>query len=419
VKTSGAVPAIRAWLALGLVAGFSRTHLLAGSARDAAPAGGGSVSLCSMPAEIFLGGGILLPVRVNGSGPLWFALDSAGGSGYAIEAGRAASLGLVPFEHGLSTGAGEEPVPFSLARSARIELPGVTIDAPQVALLSLRPLEPFSGHALDGILGFGLFSSYVVEIDYEARRVSLYAPEGFVYSGDGAAVPLEVEKNHFFIGATVVLPGRKPLPGRFLIDTGAPTATLILSTPFVRRHRLRAEGAREYVDRSIPGLGGETAVILSRASEVDVAGFRIRRMTLALSQDKAGSLASSEFDGIVGGELLRRFHVVFDVRRRRLFLRPNGAFREPYEHNMSGLGLRAEGEGFRIVKIHRVIPGSAADSAGLREGDEIRAIDGRPAAEMTLDGIYRLLRQEGRSLLFATVRAGQRRTVKLILRRLA
>jgi C-terminal processing protease CtpA/Prc len=86
---------------------------------------------------------------------------------------------------------------------------------------------------------------------------------------------------------------------------------------------------------------------------------------------------------------------------------------------MSGLGLRAEGEGFRIVKIHRVIPGSAADSAGLREGDEIRAIDGRPAAEMTLDGIYRLLRQEGRSLLFATVRAGQRRTVKLILRRLA
>ena len=86
---------------------------------------------------------------------------------------------------------------------------------------------------------------------------------------------------------------------------------------------------------------------------------------------------------------------------------------------MSGLGLRAEGEGFRIVKIHRVMPGSAADSAGLREADEIRAIDGRPTAEMTLDGIYRLFKQEGRSLIFTAVRAGQGLTVKLVLRHLA
>lgn len=372
-----------------------------------------------MPAEILLGGGILVRARVNGSGPLWFALDSAGGSGFIVDTRTARALRLAPFEHGSSAGAGKEPVPISFARGARIELPGLTLDPPRVALLSLRSLEPFSGRSLDGILGFGLFADHIVEIDYAARRINLYPPAGWIASGKAVAMPLEVANDHVYVEANVVMPGHGRLTGRFMVDTGAPTATLVLNTPFVLRHGLRAGAGTEYVDRSLPGLGGETSQILSRASEVVLGGLRIPGMTLTLSQDEGGTLASSRFDGIIGGELLRRFTAVFDVPGRRLILEPNAALGEPYEHNMSGLGLRAEGEDFRIIRIHRVIRGSPAETAGIREGDEIQAIDGVPSSQRTLDQIYRMFKREGKSLTLATVRRGRSRTARLTLRRLA
>ncbi len=373
-----------------------------------------------MSAEILLGGGILVRARVNGSEPLWFAVDSAGGSGFIVDTRTARALRLEPFEHGSSTGAGKETVAISFARGARIELPGLALDPPRVALISLRPLEPFSGRVLNGILGFGLFADHIVEVDYAARRLNLYSPAGWSPSPKSVAVPLEVSNDHIYVEANLVMPGHGALTGRFMVDTGAPAATLVLNTPFVLRHGLRAAAGTEYVDRSLPGLGGETSQILSRASEVVLGGLRIPEVTLTLSQDEAGTLASSRFDGIVGGELLRRFTAVFDVPGRRLLLEPNAAFGEPYEHTMTGLGLTAEGEDFRIIRTHRVIRGSPADMAGIREGDQIRAIDGVPSSQMTLDQIYRLFKsREGRTLILSTVRGGQKRKARLTLRRMA
>jgi C-terminal processing protease CtpA/Prc len=55
---------------------------------------------------------------------------------------------------------------------------------------------------------------------------------------------------------------------------------------------------------------------------------------------------------------------------------------------------------------------------GLREGDEIIKIDGKPASTFTLDQFYRLFKQEGREYLFEIARGEERLSVRVKLRRI-
>jgi PDZ domain/Aspartyl protease len=375
--------------------------------------------IATIPADVLLGGGLLLQARVNDSEPLWFALDSGGGSGFIIDSRRAKVLGLELQGGGESTGAGEHSVKFSYAENVNINLPGAALPPQKVAVIALDALEPFAGRELDGIIGYGLFSRYVVEVDYAAHRINLYDPQGYRYSGSGVRLPLTVEKDHFFIPVWITMPNRTPIGARVMVDSGAPTATIVLNRPFVEKQNLLAGAGRMFLDRSLPGLGGETKQLLSRASEVRLGTLSIPNPTITFSQDAAGSLADPTFDGIIGGELLRRFKVVFDAPHRQLILEPNAYFNEPYEHNMSGAGLRAEGKDFRTVRINRIIADSPAAQAGLREGDVLVSVDGKPSSDFTLSQLYGMFKQEGREYVFGIARGQAKFQTKIKLRRLA
>ncbi|MCI0349467.1 MAG: PDZ domain-containing protein [Acidobacteriales bacterium] len=140
-------------------------------------------------------------------------------------------------------------------------------------------------------------------------------------------------------------------------------------------------------------------------------------MTL-YSQAGKGELASNSNIGIIGGEILRRFTAIFDYSRKRMILEPNAALDEPYEHDMSGLFLLAEGKVVKTIKAHRVFANSPAAEAGLREGDVIVAIDDKPAQELTLNQLKQMFRQEGREYALSVRRNGELLTAKIKLRRL-
>jgi hypothetical protein len=400
-------------LALGIVLGAAMSPEIA---RATLP-GAGTGFVASFPAEVLLGGGILVQARVNGSGPYTFALDSAGGSGFIVDARLAKTLGFALQGESLSSGAGARRVPVSFSKNVVLDLSGVVLRPRTAAVIDLASLEPLSGRAVAGIVGYGLFARYVVKIDYAAHRIDLYALDGYRYSGAGTSVLLRTESEHFFVAARLRLPGRAPIDGNFMVDTGAPMTTIAFCRPFVERFGLLPKGRERIVDRSFAGLGGETTQILGRVTELDLGDLRIRNATVTFAQDEEGTLARRDFDGIIGGEILRRFTVIFDRPRRRLILEPNVHLLEPYEHNMSGIAVRAEGPRGTLA-IHSVIAGSPAEEAGLREGDELESIDGRPAPEFTLDALYEMFKMEGREYSFRVRRGPAILNLRIRMRRL-
>ena len=79
-----------------------------------------------------------------------------------------------------------------------------------------------------------------------------------------------------------------------------------------------------------------------------------------------------------------------------MILEPNRHISEPEEYDMSGVLLIAEGVDLKTFRVKQIIDGSPASTAGLREGDIISAVDGKPASSLTLEQVRQMFKQKGR-----------------------
>src|SRR5204862_65908 len=103
----------------------------------------------------------------------------------------------------------------------------------------------------------------------------------------------------------------------------------------------------------------------------------------------------------------------------QLTLEPNERFNDPYEFDMAGLMVTADGGELRTFRVYYVVAGSPASGAGVKEGDIITALNGQSAAELSLERIRRLFRQGiGNEHRLVIEREGRSLDVTLRLRRL-
>lgn len=373
----------------------------------------------TIPADIAGYGLIFLRARINNSEPLWFALDSGASFPFVIDTRRAKALGLQLKDNlTFNGGAGAGSYEVAATKGVTVDLGGLKFSDQTAAVIALSSLETIAGRHLDGLVGRPLFDRYVVEIDYLENQIKLYQPQSYVYSGKGDSVVLTKHGDYFFVPATIEMPGGPRFDGQFLVDTGGGMVTAILNAPFARAKHLPAPTQTAVLDRSLSGLGGETRLLVSRATSLALGNVVIRAPVVYVSQDIGGALASSDFDGVIGGEILRRFKVIFDYAKRRLILEPNAHYTEPFEYDMSGIRLHAGGGDFRTFTVCQVIDKSPASEAGLSEGDVFAAIDGIPASQFSLDEIYLMLKQQGREYRLSIRRGRRSFSVKLKMRRL-
>src|SRR5215211_4459642 len=203
-------------------------------------------SALKIPFELY-NNHIYLQVGVNGSKPLSFLLDT--GAPHIIDSKQAKALGLKLKFLGQGDGVGEGTVDAYGSQGISFHLPGVSLSGQRVAVLPLYDVAVCAGEivvdergrlrkcepneqrcqtrVIDGVLGHDFFKRFVVEIDYEARLINLYAPGNYKYQGRGESIPLDIADPHIFVQGRLSFAGRAPLNGRFLIDTGGAHALIL------------------------------------------------------------------------------------------------------------------------------------------------------------------------------------------------
>jgi hypothetical protein len=352
---------------------------------------------------------VYLPVRVNGAGPFPFVLDTGAGTASALDQSVADSLGLQSTLLMMGGGgAGEETLALSLG--------GLSFEPYLVAGISLHRMDPHWGKRKDGLIGGDLLSTLVTRIDYTRPSVAFHDARKYEYQGPGEVIPLQVYGN-IFVNAQVLLYGQeRPVDALMMVDTGVRVTTF--NAPFSRAHGLKQQSPATLQGVTGFGVGGVSRGIVGRVLGIRLGSILIENPVTDFSVDERGALADTGFSGIIGADILSRFHVVLDYARARMIIERNAWFARPFEYDMSGLRFVMEGSRFEILKVFSVFGGSPAESAGILPGDVVTAIDGRDAASFTRETLREYLERAGAEVRLAVRRDRATREVTLRLRRL-
>lgn len=368
-----------------------------------------------LPIELY-GNHIFVRVSMHRCQNLGFILDT-GASAPFLNRRRISECDLGAGESHIrgEVGTGEQSVQLSKAKAVSLSLDGVDLFAKDAYVLPLDDLESVLGRQIDGILGPEIFEKNVVEIDYEQRTLRLNDVKSFSYTGPGQTLPIQIRNHRPFLLAKLKVAGHAPQEGLFVIDIGDNSA-LGLHAPFVVKYNLVPSEQASIANVTF-GMAGGSRELIGRAQDLQIGNFVIHQPITAFSQATKGSAADRSYDGAIGGEILRRFKLIFDYSRRQLIMEPTTSLAEPFEADMSGLSLSAQGDQFQTIRCKSVDTKSPASEAGIFEGDLIQSIDGEPTVGSLLPRIRDLFRQEGKTYRVGVQRDGKSMQFSLTMKR--
>lgn len=357
---------------------------------------------------------IIVPVRINGHGPFDFVLDTGASSALFDAPDVAANLDVEIVGQAMVAGAGNgRPKPIDLATNITFDVGGVALRGAQLAITPAGGPALMPGNDWQGVFGDQLFTSTVVEIDWQQQRIRLHDPKHFVAPDDVVAVPLRVAGGHVYVNATLAIEDEPAKAVELVVDTGANHA-LSLSPSAGDLPPRRIDGTTLGY-----GLSGPLRGSAGRVRSLRLGETTFRNVLTSFPDSQLSTVIHSAVDGNLGAEILRRFDTTFDYANHRMLLRATQAVDTPFAFSTSGIYVRPWLDDHGHAIVEDVLTDSPAARAGIAAGDRIVAVDGQTMSNLTLDALRTHLRgTPGERLALTLMRDGERHEHSLSLEQL-
>ena len=350
---------------------------------------------------------IYADVAVNGHGPMLFIFDTGGHD--ILEHATAQALGIKVEGAMPGMGVGDKAQDFGLVKVDALKVGDATFTNQVFGALDFIPHE-VEGVPMQGMVGFEVFKRFVTRIDYGRHVITLIEPKAF--DPADAGTPVKFVFNGELPQVTGTFEG---IPAKFDIDTGA-RDELTLTSPFVQANGLRAKHPMGVETVDGWGVGGPARAYVTRGSALTLGAVEVPRVVTGMSTQTHGAFASASYSGNVGGGVLKRFVVTFDYGHQVMYLKP---LSQPLDDvggfDRAGMWINGAPEGFQVMDVNA---SGAAHVAGLRPGDIITSVDGRPATAIPVYEMRARLRNEapGSAVALEIKRGSATIAARLVLR---
>lgn len=285
------------------------------------------------------------------------------------------------------------------------------------------------GIPVNGIIGYPFFKNNLLEINYADKVIIFHQDSPKVrakLAKKYVTAPITIEGSKPYIKGSINL-ANKIVPVKLLIDTGHSDALWL----FENKSDDIKVPIKNFVDYLGRGFSGDIYGKRGIVKEFKIDNF-IFENPIAAFPDSISlqhvKMVSGRL-GSVGGEIMKRFSVVFDYKNGQLFLKKNADFKTYFSYNKSGIEIRNAGmqwvqetiplklevktSGYNtttsenlinnfkfnfklkpIYEIENIRKGSEAEKAGLSAGDIVLAINGREVQKYSLLEVNSFLRGE-------------------------
>ncbi|MFY0650938.1 MAG: aspartyl protease family protein [Cyclobacteriaceae bacterium] len=338
---------------------------------------------------------IVIPVTINNTLKLKFILDTGVQFAILTEKAFGEYLNLTYDRELVIQGPGTvDSIRAQVVRGVSLRLPGVNSGTNQSLLVldeDYLKLKRNLGAEVYGIIGYDIFSRFVVEVNNDHNMLILHEPRSYRPRKSYTRIPMQIINTKPYIQAALTFSGEIRKEMNLMVDSGASHALLLDDSSdsiFLPEKRLETVVGR--------GLGGSITGYLGRINSFEIEKFAFSNViaSFPLEEHYTYTLKSGSRHGTIGGEILTRFNPIFDYFNEVLYVRKSGEFFEDFEHDMSGLALISEGDQFEKVKVVGVKAGSPADLANIKVNDYLVSINGMDVENLKFSAVSTMLRHK-------------------------
>ncbi len=376
-------------------------------------------SKVTIPIEIY-SNLIIVPVVLNGKLPLKFILDTGVRTTILTDKAFSDFLHMTyARKYTIAGPGGERLIDAYIANNVTIDMPGVHGEGHAMLVLDKDYLElrNYLGTDVHGILGYELFSRFIVEVDYQNKNLTLMLPHRFRPKRKYQKLTISVEDTKPYLLTRVDMNDSMRIQAKLLVDTGA-SHGLLLDPESDSKIKVPAKHINSLIGR---GLGGVITGQIGRIKSIDLGNYTIPGVIANFPDPNsyADSIKDGKSvfrNGSLGGEILSRFKIIFNFPEEKVYLKKNASFKNEFHYNLSGLTVKAQGEDLRNYEITNVRENSSADKANIKVGDSILSIGSEPASELDLNRIDSMLNSKpGKTITMEIERNGKKIKVEFVL----
>ena len=379
---------------------------------------------------------VVIPVEVNGT-KLTFLLDTGVRSTIMFSLSEIDSLALNDAKSIRLRGLGEGgSIPALKSSHNRLKI-GEVIDINHTVYVVFDKslsLSKRMGIPIHGIIGYDFFKNIIVKTNYNARKLSFYKPASYIEKKckKCEVFDLTFYNNKPYLNVTNTIENDT---GNFtlLIDSGSSDAIWLFDDSILKKN-IENKWFDDFLGQ---GLSGDIFGKRSKIHKMRIGNFEMTNIKVAFpSKESIENIKLfEERDGSIGGELLNRFTIIMDYPSKKITLKKNNKFKDPFHYNMSGLTMKHDGvvlvkkkrdsfnnrsneiDGVTNIAVSttydfflapkyvvsEIRKESPSYLAGIKEGDEILSVNGTQAYQYNL---YQIIG------LFSS-KAGKRITLKI------
>lgn len=184
----------------------------------------------------------------------------------------------------------------------------------------------YKGFPSNGIIGYSIFGHYVTEFNYDNNTMTLHNADKIKIDNSWTVIPLYFKDNNIpWVDASVVIEEEKPTSLSMYIDYAAGDAIVLLEKPNMK-FRLPKETVNVHIGG---GLSGDIYGKTGNISKLIIGPYELNNVKASFAPAEVRSKQDNA-DAILGIGSLRRFNLIFDYSNKKLYLKPNTHFSDPF-----------------------------------------------------------------------------------------
>ena len=315
---------------------------------------------------------IIIPIYINGKGPFDFILDTGVNPMIVTDSTLKESL-KVPYVRNIKIGGygNFDGIDAFLGKTTVTVGEAEGENIPTVFLKDdVLSLSGHVGKKIYGLIGYNFFNSFVIKVNYRFKTIKFTSPEKKI-KPRGEKISFELIENKPYISVTAQQEGFGSKTLKALVDCGASHAISfesLNSNPFPKPPvTIQANLGN--------GLTGPIKGEMGRIISLKIGDFTFKEVLANYPEYHIDSAINRARNANLGADILSRFDITYDYKNLCMYIKKGDRFSQPFEHDMAGIELYIESGPPSRTIISRIEPESPAELVGLKEGDEITAIN--------------------------------------------